>query len=83
MYYYCIITCCHLSFGTKAVGLDMMVIWFAATLAPLLMTLVVYLCSLPWIIYGVCPIFSGLVVLILPEIRNMPLFDTIQDVENK
>uniref|UniRef100_A0A8C2R6E9 Major facilitator superfamily (MFS) profile domain-containing protein n=2 Tax=Capra hircus TaxID=9925 RepID=A0A8C2R6E9_CAPHI len=67
----------------KAAGIDMMASRCGAALAPLLMTLVVYLPTLPWIIYGVCPIIASLLVLLQPETRHLPLPDTIQDVENK
>ncbi|XP_008047643.2 solute carrier family 22 member 10-like, partial [Carlito syrichta] len=64
-------------------GIEVMADRMGAAVAPLLITLEVFFTAFPWIIYGVFPIIAGLVVFLLPETKNMPLPDTIKDVENQ
>uniref|UniRef100_G3SB06 Solute carrier family 22 member 9 n=1 Tax=Gorilla gorilla gorilla TaxID=9595 RepID=G3SB06_GORGO len=67
----------------RAMGINATSANIAGALAPLMMILSVYSPPLPWIIYGVFPFISGFAFLLLPETRNKPLFDTIQDEKNE
>ncbi|XP_058518385.1 steroid transmembrane transporter SLC22A24 [Ochotona princeps] len=69
-------------FRSTVSGINNVFARMGAVLAPLLMTLIVYSPHLPWIMYGVFPILSGLLVFCLPETKNQPLPNTIEDVEN-
>ncbi|XP_044304637.1 solute carrier family 22 member 6-A-like isoform X1 [Varanus komodoensis] len=42
-----------------------------------------YIPFLPPVIYGTAPVVSGLAAAFLPETRNLPLLETIQQVENR
>ncbi|NXG98711.1 S226B protein, partial [Loxia leucoptera] len=39
--------------------------------------------ALPFVIYGVAPVVSGLVAIFLPETRNLALPETVQEVEGR
>ncbi|XP_011798173.1 PREDICTED: solute carrier family 22 member 9 [Colobus angolensis palliatus] len=67
----------------RAMGINATFANIAGALAPLMIILSVYSPPLPWIIYGVFPFISGFAFLLLPETRNKPLFDTIQDEKNE
>ncbi|KAK9391214.1 hypothetical protein NXF25_018544 [Crotalus adamanteus] len=51
--------------------------------APLVRMTSEYFPSFPLVIYATAPIISGLVACFLPETLNVPLPDTIQDVESR
>uniref|UniRef100_A0A8C6FWM6 Solute carrier family 22 member 12 n=1 Tax=Moschus moschiferus TaxID=68415 RepID=A0A8C6FWM6_MOSMO len=65
-------------------GLCQMATRVGAILGPLVRLLSVYGASLPLLVYGVVPVLSGLaVLLVLPETKNQPLPDTIQDLQRQ
>ncbi|XP_073903917.1 solute carrier family 22 member 10-like isoform X2 [Castor canadensis] len=67
----------------RTLGLVTMVSRIGAALAPLLMTLRIFSTTIPWIIYGVIPIIACFAVFCLPETKNLPLIDNLQDVNNE
>ncbi|XP_035119068.2 LOW QUALITY PROTEIN: solute carrier family 22 member 12 [Callithrix jacchus] len=66
-----------------AVGLGQMAARGGAILGPLVRLLDVHGPWLPLLVYGMVSVLSGLAALLLPETQNLPLPDTIQDVQNQ
>ncbi|KAM5225362.1 solute carrier family 22 member 12 isoform 2-T2 [Hipposideros larvatus] len=66
-----------------AVGLGQMLARVGGILGPLVRLLRVHSPSLPLLVYGAVPVLSGLAALLLPETQNLPLPETIQDVQNQ
>ncbi|XP_005351879.1 solute carrier family 22 member 12 isoform X1 [Microtus ochrogaster] len=66
-----------------AVGLGQVAARGGAILGPLVPLLGVYGPWLPLLVYGVVSVLSGLAALLLPETKNLPLPDTIQDIQKQ
>ncbi|XP_028370891.2 LOW QUALITY PROTEIN: solute carrier family 22 member 12 [Phyllostomus discolor] len=66
-----------------AVGLGQVAARLGAMLGPLVQLLGTHHPALPLLVYGTVLVLSGLTSLLLPETRNLPLPDTIQDVQNQ
>ncbi|XP_052567895.1 solute carrier family 22 member 12 [Peromyscus californicus insignis] len=66
-----------------AVGLGQVAARGGAILGPLVPLLGVYGSWLPLLVYGVVSVLSGLAALLLPETKNLPLPDTIQDIQKQ
>ncbi|XP_007943001.1 solute carrier family 22 member 12 [Orycteropus afer afer] len=66
-----------------AVGLGQMMARAGAILGPLVRLLGVHRSWLPLLVYGMVPVLAGLAALLLPETQNLPLPDTLQDVQRQ
>ncbi|XP_055466614.1 solute carrier family 22 member 12 [Psammomys obesus] len=66
-----------------AVGLGQVAARGGAILGPLVRLLSLYVSWLPLLVYGTVPVISGLAALLLPETKNLPLPDTIQDIQKQ
>uniref|UniRef100_A0A8C5Z3T0 Solute carrier family 22 member 12 n=1 Tax=Marmota marmota marmota TaxID=9994 RepID=A0A8C5Z3T0_MARMA len=73
----------HLRGRMTAVGLGQMAARGGAILGPLVLLLGIYAPSLPLLVHGTVPLLSGLAALLLPETQNLPLPDTIHDIQNQ
>ncbi|XP_023374257.1 solute carrier family 22 member 12 isoform X2 [Otolemur garnettii] len=67
----------------RAVGLGQMAARGGSCLGPLVRLLGTHRPALPLLIYGTVPVLIGLAALLLPETRNLPLPDTIEDLQNQ
>ncbi|XP_059912661.1 solute carrier family 22 member 6-like [Gadus macrocephalus] len=83
--------CCYLYSGElyptilrqSGLGWVSMMARLGAMVAPLVLLLGEYVTWLPGLIYGLVPVLSGVAAFLLPETLNIPLPDTIQDVEDR
>uniref|UniRef100_A0A8C3H527 Major facilitator superfamily (MFS) profile domain-containing protein n=1 Tax=Chrysemys picta bellii TaxID=8478 RepID=A0A8C3H527_CHRPI len=64
-------------------GLSNTMMRLGSIIAPLVKMLEEYIPFLPLIIYGAAPIISGIAATFLPETLNVPLPDTIEEVETR
>uniref|UniRef100_A0A8C3SQP7 Major facilitator superfamily (MFS) profile domain-containing protein n=1 Tax=Chelydra serpentina TaxID=8475 RepID=A0A8C3SQP7_CHESE len=64
-------------------GLSNTMARLGSIIAPLVKMLEEYIPFLPLIIYGAAPIISGIAATFLPETLNVPLPETIEDVETR
>ncbi|XP_069874109.1 solute carrier family 22 member 12-like [Dipodomys merriami] len=67
----------------RAVGLCQMEARMGAFLGPLTRMLSTHSPSIPLFIYGSVTVLGGLATLLLPETKNLPLPDTMQDVQKQ
>ncbi|KAG2460022.1 solute carrier family 22 member 6 [Polypterus senegalus] len=82
-------SCCYLYSGElyptvvrqSGMGIVSMMARLGAMTAPLVLLLGDYIPVLPMVIYGGSPIISGIIAIFLPETLNIPLPDTIEEVE--
>uniref|UniRef100_A0A8C4R149 Major facilitator superfamily (MFS) profile domain-containing protein n=1 Tax=Eptatretus burgeri TaxID=7764 RepID=A0A8C4R149_EPTBU len=64
----------------NAYGLSSMMARVGAMISPLVILLKEHFFPLPQLIYGSVALSAGLVAILLPETRNMPLPDTIEEI---
>ncbi|KAK0143689.1 Solute carrier family 22 member 6 [Merluccius polli] len=83
--------CCYLYSGElfptvlrqSGLGWVSMLARLGAMTAPMVLLLGEYVTWLPGFIYGLVPVLSGVAAFFLPETLNIPLPDTIEDVEER
>ncbi|KAG7258889.1 hypothetical protein CRUP_008379 [Coryphaenoides rupestris] len=71
------------SLAVSGLGWVSMMARLGAMVAPMVLLLGEYVTWLPGFIYGLVPVLSGVAAFFLPETLNIPLPDTIEDVEER
>ena len=70
-------------FRQSGLGWVSMMARLGAMVAPLMLLLGEHVTWLPGFVYGLVPVVAGVAAFLLPETLNIPLPDTIQDVEDR